>query len=223
MLKPTRSRTHSPVPPRRKAAHLWNLDPGEHYCEPHWCSERLFEAEPFAGSVLDPCAGFGRIPEAARAAGFTTYAGDIVDRGCAGGLGFRGDFLVFTVPATNVVFNPPFTKIREFVDHALTLATCKVAAIVPTRRLNAMGQWLAVTPLYRVWMLTPRPSMPPGSYIAAGHKVGGGTADFCWCVWLQGFNGKPTIEWLHRDKIGLDRISINPDAQPGAPRREERT
>lgn len=47
-----------------------------------------------------------------------------------------------------------------------------VAAIVPVRRLPAIGKWLGTTPLYRLWMLTPRPSMPPGSYLAAGNKWG---------------------------------------------------
>jgi len=184
---------------KSKGAHIWQLDPGQHYVEPSWCSERLFEAEPFAGTVLDPCAGFGRIPLAARAAGLTAYAGDIVDRGCAGGLDYEVDFLSFNVRHDNVVCNPPFTLIREIVDHALVLATRKVATIVPTRRLNAAGQWLTETPLYRIWLLTPRPSMPPGSYLQAGYKARGGTADFCWLVWLQGFDGEPTTRWLHRD------------------------
>jgi hypothetical protein len=184
---------------KRKDVHIWQPDPGQHYVEPSWCSERLFEAEPFVGTVLDPCAGFGRIPLAAKAAGLTAYAGDIVDRGCAGGLDYEVDFLSFNVRHDNIVVNPPFTLIPEIVDHALEIATRKVAAIVPTRRLNAMGKWLAGTPLFRIYYLTPRPSMPPGSYIAAGGKVGGGTADYCWCIWLQGFDSEPTTRWLRRD------------------------
>jgi len=184
---------------KRKDVHIWQLDPGQHYVEPSWCSERLFEAELFVGTVLDPCAGFGRIPLAAKAAGLTAYAGDIVDRGYAGGLDYEVDFLSFNVRHDNIVMNPPFTLIREFIEHALTLATRKVAAIVPVRRLNAAGTWVKAMPLFRVWLITPRPSMPPASYLLAGNKAGGGTADFCWLVWLQGFDGEPTTRWLYRD------------------------
>jgi hypothetical protein len=184
---------------KRRDTHIWALDAGQHYVEPEWCSARLLEDERFTGNVLDPCAGFGRIPQAAREAGLIAHARDIVDRGCVCGLDYEQDFLAFDVPYDNIIFNPPFTLIRQFGDHALTLAKRKVAMIVPARRLNAMGRGLATTPLYRIRFLTPRPSMPPGWYISAGGKVGGGTADYAWLIWLQGYNGEPAVKWLHRD------------------------
>jgi hypothetical protein len=67
------------------------------------------------------------------------------------------------------------------------------------RRLNA-ARWLAATPLARVYLLTPRPSMPPGHVIAAGEKPGGGTQDFVWLVWDHDYAGAPTLHWLHRDR-----------------------
>jgi hypothetical protein len=66
------------------------------------------------------------------------------------------------------------------------------------RRLNA-ARWLEQTPLARVWLLTPRPSMPAGQYVLDGGKVGGGKQDFCWLVWEHGYQGKLEIGWLHRD------------------------
>jgi hypothetical protein len=182
-----------------KIAHVWTLDAAEHYVEEPWVDRRLFEVEKFAGVVYDPCAGFGQIPQAARAAGYTAYAGDILDHGCAGGLGYLGNFLDSTLRHTCVVMNPPFTLAREFILHALAHTSHKVAAIVATRRLNAAGKWLSATPLYRIHYLTPRPSMPPGSYLLAGRKPRGGTVDFCWLVWLHGYDGEPVARWLHRD------------------------
>jgi hypothetical protein len=187
---------------RLRAAHIWQPDPHGHYVEPVWCSERLFREERFYGAIFDPCAGFGRVVQAARAAGLSATAGDIVNRDCAGGLDYEGDFLHFHGLVDNVVCNPPFDLIREVIEHALQVARYKVAAILPVRRLNAAGKWLIATPLLRVWMLSPRPSMPPGSYIAAGGKVGSGTADFCWCVWSRNYVGEPSIRWLHRDGAG---------------------
>jgi hypothetical protein len=55
-------------------------------------------------------------------------------------------------------------------------------------------------PLRRVWLLTPRPSMPPGHVIAAGETPGGGKMDFCWLVFEHQLSGIPQIGWLHRDE-----------------------
>ena len=53
--------------------------------------------------------------------------------------------------------------------------------IVPLRRLPA-ARWLGHLPLETIYLLTPRPSMPPGTWIAAGNIPGGGREDFCWLV-----------------------------------------
>jgi hypothetical protein len=49
----------------------------------------------------------------------------------------------------------------------LELVPGKIAMIWLARRLNA-ARWLQDTPLARVYLLTPRPSMPPGHVILAG-------------------------------------------------------
>jgi hypothetical protein len=59
-------------------AHAWEREANEHYVEPHWCSERLFDEEKMEGTIWDPCCGFGRIPDAAKKAGHGIIATDIV-------------------------------------------------------------------------------------------------------------------------------------------------
>jgi hypothetical protein len=187
---------------RPLAAHMWRKESNGFYVEPQWCSERLFAVEKFAGAIHDPACGIGRIAEAARHAGYTTYATDLVDRGYAH---FHGcaDFLQCDRPhANNIVTNPPFNRVAQFVKHALILTNGagKVAVIMLVRRLNA-AHWLANTPLARVYLLSPRPSMPPGHVILAGEKPGGGRQDFCWLVFAHRHSGPPELRWLHRDDI----------------------
>lgn len=182
--------------PRERKSHIWARESNEHYVEPAWCSERLFAEEEFHGAVHDPCCGFGTIPEAAARAGIKATGSDIVDRGYE--LGFVADFLQSCVGRDNIVCNPPFRIAREFTLHALSLADRKVAIIFPTACLNA-AHWLRETPLQRVWLMTPRPSMPPGHTIAAGRKPGGGRVDFCWLVFECGFAGPAEMRWLRRD------------------------
>jgi len=182
------------------AAHSWERDKAEHYVEPHWCSERLFQVEQFKDSIWDPCCGFGRIPEAATRAGLIGLGSDIVNRGWHGQK-TELDFLQTAAPwSENIVSNPPFNIAGRFIRHAIDLPyVVKVAMIFPTARLNA-AHWIKDMPLARVWLMTPRPSMPPGHVIAAGKKPQGGKMDFCWLVFTKGRIGPADLRWLRRDK-----------------------
>lgn len=190
---------------RRVDAHAFEREPYEHYVEMRWNNRVLFEAERFDGFIHDPCCGWGRIPEAARAAGHIGVTGsDIVDRGFAG-CGIES-FLETTDPVDNIVMNPPFDQSEEFIRHACGLARRKVASIMMGRRLAA-AHWMRKLPLVRVWYLTPRPSMPPGQVaedlmISLGKDPSGGSQDFVWVVFDKSVPPLtiPPFGWLHRDK-----------------------
>jgi hypothetical protein len=183
---------------RPRASHIWPKDPLGFYVEPAWCSTRLFEVESFIGPMQDPACGFGNIPEAALLAGYQVIATDLIDREYRG-FDAIADFLSTLDKVANTVCNPPYSSFRNFALHALKVTTGKVAMISLVRRLNA-AHWLRDTPLARIYFLSPRPSMPPGSVIAAGEKPGGGKQDFCWLVWDRAHVGAPTTHWLHRDR-----------------------
>jgi hypothetical protein len=200
--KHTKHHMFAPSDHRPLGAHIWNKEPNGFYVEPSWCSERLFEIEKFTKSIWDPCCGVGHIAESARRAGYEIFASDLADRGYPH---FGGclDFLQCERPhGANFVFNPPFDRVEQFVRHALSFICknekSKVATIFLQRRLNA-AHWIAELPLARVYLLTPRPSMPPGQVILAGEKPGGGTQDFCWLIFSRIHKGPPELRWLHRD------------------------
>jgi hypothetical protein len=96
------------------------------------------------------------------------------------------------------VTNPPFDMMEDFIRQAVGKSLHKAALIMPTARLNA-ARWLGDLPLCRIWLLTPRPSMPPGHLILSNGKITGGKTDFCWLVFDHGYAGEPTIHWLNRD------------------------
>jgi len=178
-------------------SHQWIREAAEHYVEPEWCSRRLFEVEHFTGTIQDPSCGFGRVVEAARAAGHAVFGTDLVDRGFDGMLP-PSDFFEQRTKVENIVSNPPFKLFKRYALHALSLTSGKVALIWLTRTLAA-ARWLEETPLAAVYYLTPRPSMPPGHVIAAGQKPGGGKQDFCWLVFDHAHTGAPVMKWLRRD------------------------
>lgn len=184
---------------RKRHSHVWARDQHDWYVEPSWCSERLFCEEEFVGEVWDPACGLGRITDAARRSGHVVHESDIMDRGC----GYQLDFLTSGRRATNFASNPPFKIAEKFVRHALSLASGKVAMLLPTKWIQGekRARWLEDTPLSRVWFLCPRPSMPPGLAILDGQKPGNGTADFAWFVWdkAQQQRASALVAWLHRD------------------------
>jgi hypothetical protein len=186
---------------RSRDSHIFAKEKNGHYVEPAWVSRRLFEVEKFAGySIHDPACGWGTILKEARTAGYAVSGADIVNRGAPRYSSFdKCDFLTQRrLIVGNVVTNPPFDLVQEFAEHALRLGARKVAMICLLRRLNA-AHWLQHMPLSRIWLLTPRPSMPPGSWIAKGNKPSGGTQDFVWLVFEKNYTGAPRIGWLHRD------------------------
>jgi hypothetical protein len=188
--------TRLPIETKRpRRTHIFARDSNDRYVEPEWCSRRLFEEETFRGGIHDPAAGTGRILASARAAGFEVSGADISPLSSD----VRTiDFLKDQTKRDNIICNSPYGVMREFALHALELAERKVAFLSPLARLNA-AHWLQQTPLRRVWLLSPRPSIPPHSYLLAGKKPEGGRVDFCWLVWQRGFSGQPALHWLRRE------------------------
>ena len=179
-----------------KKAHLWDRSDQDWYQEPADCTEALLAAERFRGMVWDPACGGGNIIKTVHASGRFACGTDLVYRGLDRDDGlWRGerDFLktpVEAFPADNIITNPPFEGgkgTEAFIRHALSAPRlAKLAIFTDVRFLFSKGRALglyAELPPSRVWVLVPRPSCPPGRYLAEGGKATGGTADFCWLVW----------------------------------------
>jgi hypothetical protein len=185
---------------KRRKSRIFGRDEYDHYVEESWCAERLFDEEFFPQPVFDPFCGWGRILKSARGHNLVAFGSDIVDRGAGENVvDFLNEDRTFFQSAHSIVSNPPFDKFEICARKALSLPAEKVAMIWLTRRLNA-ARWLKETPLARILFMTPRPSMPSGEHIANGGKVGGGTQDFCWLIWIRGAVPPPTFDWLVRDR-----------------------
>jgi hypothetical protein len=187
---------HDRKRPRR--THIFKKAKDSFYLEPQWCSTRLFAIEKFTRPVTDPFCGTGRVAEAARLAGYSVWATDIVDRGYEHFDGVEDFLTVGRLDADeSIVSNPPFDD--RILRHAIGLNPVKMALLWPLARVVAAHEWLSTAPLARILMMTPRPSMPPGTYIAAGKKPQGARVEHCWLVFERGHRGPARMGWLHRD------------------------
>jgi hypothetical protein len=198
---------------RRRHAHIFAKQEHGHYVEPAWCSARLLAVENFGprGTLIaDPACGFGTIACEIERAGYRVLASDVVMRPRPRSIPYSGGFGFFSRDFLNgygerlserprsIICNPPFDHVEEFCRRACEIATHKVAMISPLRRLPA-AHWLQELPLETIYLLTPRPSMPPGEYIMAGNTPGGGSQDFVWLVFNKQRRGAPKMRFLHRD------------------------
>ena len=96
------------------------------YPTPHSIIQALLENldwEP--GQTWEPCAGDGRLVEALLNRGHTVVASDIAE-------GY--DFFEYrAAPVSTLITNPPFKKIRPFIDHAFRIGVERMALVCAER------------------------------------------------------------------------------------------
>lgn len=191
------------VPPTGQAKRAAN----DYYQDQPEATQALLRAERFSGLSWDPACGIGTIPRTMTAAGLACMGTDIVDREPVDVLAFDVmDFLAdrpYPTNIDNIISNPPFNLARAFVDKALSIATHKVAMLLPLTFLEGQdrAKWLEQTPLARVHVFSWRISMPPGELLAAGKvRAVGGKKAFAWFVWDRGWRGPAQVHLLQRTK-----------------------
>jgi hypothetical protein len=164
------------------------------YPTPPEAVEALLAVERFTGQVWEPACGDGAISKVLSTHGYSVISSDLVDRGFGQG---RIDFLLEQKAlAPNVVTNPPYKLAEEFAEHAVRLASGKVAFLLRLSWLEGQrrSDLFARMPFARLWVFSRRlPRMHRGDY--CGPKATS-TMPFCWIVWDRAHSGPPTIGWL---------------------------
>jgi hypothetical protein len=170
---------------------------GDFYRTPECGTRSLLKVEEFHGGIWEPACGDGAISEVLVAAGHEVLSTDLYDRG----YGVPGvDFLSRRgVKWDNVVTNPPFTHVQEFVDKAREIATRKVAILGRLLWLEGERRYRSLFRYYppcRVWVYTYRLNV--SRYGADYGDCGrGGMVAFAWYIWDKADNsGKTQLGWL---------------------------
>lgn len=184
-------------------------EPFDWYIEPAWCHELLHRVERFEGEVIDPACGRGTGLKVAADRGHRVLGIDLVDRRAHACFAFpllTADFAERPpIGGTdNFIGNPPYSY-REgiaeiYIRRCLRLARAKVAMLLPVKFLSSQGRYdlFTQTPLMRVYVLSSRPSMPPGSlYVQGLIEAKGGSVDYMWLVWdVREKPGNARVSWL---------------------------
>lgn len=172
----------------------------DYYATPPQSTQALLDVLELKGTILEPACGEGHISEVLKKnyPGSEIVSTDLVDRGYGvGGI----DFLEKEYNRTfdNVITNPPFEYMREFVEKSLEISTDKVIMFGKIQFLEGQRrkELLKNSPLKYVYVFSTRQNpMRNGSPVDENGKKWSSTMCFAWYVWEQGYQGEPTIRWL---------------------------
>lgn len=179
----------------------FDRDENDWYVESQDVVHRLLDRVSLPPDGLhDPCCGLGTIVRTAQLRGKAATGADLVDR--AGGAFPVRDFLTDHQRYPSIVTNPPFKIAADIVRLAMTLVDPGglVAVVAQAKFLFSQSRnpMFGSATMERVIVFSRRPSMPPGKMLVEQGEAcrGGGSIDFCWCVWRVGKTQPGAeIEW----------------------------
>lgn len=178
--------------------------PFDWYVEQCWVTEQLIKAEGvncFSPTIWDPACGMGNVlTEFNKRWLYQIHATDIQFRGFAAKgffqeLDFTGalEFVRSAAPKGpyDIVSNTPYSCLKgileAFIRRAMEMDAGKVAFLMPIARQAGENRQplFEKFPPARIYVLSERPSMPPGAQIEVlGDKAyKRGKIDFMWVVW----------------------------------------
>jgi hypothetical protein len=165
----------------------------DYYPTPPPMTKALLPVETFNGDIWEPACGDGSMSKVLEAHGYNVISTDIEPRDYGTQLDF---FFASSLLAPNIVTNPPYKLLNEFIERAALFQPEKLALL---SKLNALetqerSYILERTHLTRVWVFRARHSIYRGGIVP--EEDNGGMIAFCWLVWQRGYKGKPEIGWI---------------------------
>ena len=172
----------------------------DYYATPSESTQALLNVLELNGSILEPACGEGHISEVLKSnyPNSEIVSTDLVDRGYgSGGVNFLEH--TYDRTFTNVITNPPFKYMREFVEKALEISNEKVMMFGKIQFLEGKRrkEFLMNSPLKYVYVFSERQNpLRNGKSVDENGKKWSSTMCFAWYVWEKGYQGEPIVRWL---------------------------
>ena len=172
----------------------------DYYATPPESTQALLDVLELNGSILEPACGEGHISEVLKSnyPNSEIVSTDLVDRGYgSGGINFLEH--TYDRTFTNVITNPPFKYMREFVEKALEISNEKVMMFGKIQFLEGKRrkEFLMNSPLKYVYVFSERQNpLRNGKSVDENGKKWSSTMCFAWYVWEKGYQGEPIVRWL---------------------------
>lgn len=170
----------------------------DYYATEPKAARLLLGMEHFKNNVWECACGRGHMSEVLKAAGYTVFSSDIVDRG------YKGteiiNFLDYPEPnSRDIITNPPYKYAKEFVKHALDISVegTKIAMFLKLTFLESQSrkELFKKYPFRTLYVSSSRLQCAKNGEFEK-YKKNGTAVAYGWYVWVKGFKGKPVIEWI---------------------------
>jgi hypothetical protein len=166
------------------------------YATPESSILALLTKENFNGNILEPACGNGAISKVLERFGYNVYSSDLVFRGYGiGGI----DFLKHSTIYDNIITNPPFCLISQFIEKGLSLSRYKLAIFAKIQLLEGKHRkfLLKNSPLKTIYVFSERQNpLRNGIPVDENGRKWCSTMCFAWFLWDKSYKGNPTIDWL---------------------------
>ena len=171
------------LPPAKRSR-----DEFDRYWTPCYVTEALLAREKFEGLILEPACGEGHISKMLVNAGYEVEQADIV---------YGQDFFDRTEKVPNIVTNPPYGRVNDFIAHALEIATDKIALMCRLHVIVSKGRYAILNPVagVKIYIFT-TPIMQP---VEGGKWKRGSAFTHCWLV-LDKKKIHREFEWIEIEK-----------------------
>lgn len=169
------------------------------YSTPAWAVEQLLVHEKFVGNVWECACGEGAISRVlSNQGGFSSvFSSDLINRGviCDKEVDFLSDH---HIKYDNIITNPPFNKMTEFVYKAKSSANYKIAMFLKTTALEGNKRhkmWVDTHFRFsRMYQFVDRVNFGKEE----GTYKNGGMMAFAWFIWDKSYFGEPVIRWIKK-------------------------
>ena len=170
-----------------------------------WAPAALLTVELMTPLVVDPCCGTGIMTVAARKAGYSVFANDLVDWGFPrdGALNFLcASNNNFPIRGNTVFKNPPFSYACDFVDKAKELGARKIICFqrYAWYESDERRRWWEADEPARIWLCGDRAvcwrfDIPPED------RKNGAPTPHAFFVWERGHKGPPITRKIWKDMV----------------------
>lgn len=158
-----------------------NRHPVDYYSTDPHAVEYLLRYETFSKHILEPMVGGGAIAEVLKKHGHKVTAMDLYDRGYPDTI--IQNFLEYQQKFMgDIISNPPYTKVHEYILKALEIATGKVAMLLKIQFLESITRYNKIFkqhPPTTIYIFVKRISC----YKNGEYNPKDNAMCFCWIIW----------------------------------------
>jgi hypothetical protein len=177
------------------------------YETPYSMTRQLFQAEWFGKkeTILEPACGDMAIVQVMTNLGYKN-----VD---FGDIGRGSDFLALKPghEYSYIITNPPYSKSFDFIEKAKTIATSKIAFLLPLTYLQGQERFDKIYQdknfsLARVHVFIRYPML--GDILRGDGKYRTGMQTYAWFIWDKSHKGPPQIGWIDNREFVLKKGDV---------------